>query len=120
MIEATLPGRKPTACRPYAISFEICSHCRQLVGCQTPNFFSRIAGRSPRVSTARKKLLAIVSATVSTAGPAIYSLPPSLIGPAPDAGFAGLFPTQAGILAPSLLLFPAPFAPRACFLCAQV
>src|SRR3954471_5157837 len=101
------------------MSFEICSHCRQLVGCQTPNFFSRIAGRSPRVSTASKKLLAIVSATVSTAGPAICSFPPSWSA-ALDAGFAGLFPTQAGILPPSLLLFPAPFAPRSCFLCAQV
>src|ERR1700733_4546366 len=119
MIGATSPGRKPVACRAYAISFETCNHCRQLVGCQTPNFFSRIAGRSPRVSTARKKLLAIVSATVSTAGPAIYSFPPSG-RPAPDAGFAGLFPTQADILAPRLLLFPAPFTPRACFLCTQV
>jgi hypothetical protein len=53
------------------MSFEICSHCRHPVGCQTPNFFSRIAGRSPRVSTASKKLLAIVSATVNTAGLAI-------------------------------------------------
>ena len=76
MIEATSPGRKPIACRPKAISFEICSHCRQLVGCQMPNFFSRIAGLSPRVSAARRKLLAIVSATVSTAGPAM--LVPSL------------------------------------------
>src|ERR1700760_2822031 len=102
------------------MSLEIVSHSRQVVGCQTPNFFSRIAGLSPRVSTASRKLPAIVSATVSTAGPAIYSFPPSLIGPAPDAGFAGLLPTQGCILAPSLLLFPAPFAPRACFLCAQV
>src|ERR1700710_630745 len=84
-----------------------------------PNFFSRVAGRPPRVSTASRNLPAIVSATVSTAGPAIYSFPPSG-RPAPDAGFAGLFPTQTRILAPSLLLFPAPFAPRACFLCAQI
>jgi hypothetical protein len=42
-----------------------------------PNFFSRIAGLSPRVSTAHTKLLAIVSATVSTAGPAI-PFPPRL------------------------------------------
>jgi hypothetical protein len=42
-----------------------------------PNFFSRIAGLSPRVSAARKKLFAIVSATVSTAGRAmrVSSLP---------------------------------------------
>jgi len=31
------------------MSFEICSHSRQLVGCQMPNVFSRIAGLSPRV-----------------------------------------------------------------------
>ena len=61
------------------MSFDICSHCRQLVGCQMPNFFSRIAGRSPRVSTASRKLFAIVSATVSTAGPAMLVL--SLSGP---------------------------------------
>jgi hypothetical protein len=43
-----------------------------------PNFFSRIAGLSPRLSAARKKLLAIVSATVSTAGRAmrVSLLPP--------------------------------------------
>ncbi len=80
MIEATSPGRNPTACSPWAISFDICSHCRQLVGCQTPNFFSRIAGRSPRVSTASRKLLAIVSATVSIAGLAMQV--PSLTSPA--------------------------------------
>jgi hypothetical protein len=85
MIEATSPGRKPTACSPWAISFDICSHCRQLVGCQTPYFFSRIAGRSPRVSTASRKLLAIVSATVSTAGLAMQV--PSLTSPDSDAGF---------------------------------
>src|SRR6266480_3351201 len=59
------------------MSLEICSHCRQLVGCQMPNFFSRIAGLSPRVSTASRKLFAIVSATVSTAGLAM------LVPPAP-------------------------------------
>jgi hypothetical protein len=53
------------------MSLEICSHCRQLVGCQMPNFFSRIAGLSPRFSAASTKLRAIVSATVSTAGPAM-------------------------------------------------
>ena len=37
------------------MSLEISSHCRQLVGCQTPNFFSRIAGLSPRFSTASQK-----------------------------------------------------------------
>ncbi len=55
------------------MSLEICSHSRQLVGCQMPNFFSRIAGRSPRVSTDFRKLFAIVSATVSTAGLAMLS-----------------------------------------------
>jgi hypothetical protein len=59
------------------MSLEICSHSRQLVGCQMPNFFSRIAGLSPRVSTDFRKLLAIVSATVSTAGLAMR-LPPSV------------------------------------------
>src|SRR5438270_7398645 len=73
MIEATSPGRKPLACRPNAMSLEICSHSCQLVGCQMPNFFSRIAARSPRVSTDFRKLLAIVSATVSTAGLAMLS-----------------------------------------------
>jgi hypothetical protein len=55
------------------MSLEICSHCRQLVGCQMPNFFSRIAGLSPRVSTPSRKLFAIVSATVSTAGLAMLA-----------------------------------------------
>ena len=55
------------------MSLEICSHSRQLVGCQMPNFFSRIAGLSPRVSTDFRKLFAIVSATVSTAGLAMLS-----------------------------------------------
>src|SRR5213080_4022375 len=57
------------------MSLEISSHCRQLVGCQMPNFFSRIAGLSPRVSAASRRLFAIVSATVSTAGLAISFLP---------------------------------------------
>src|SRR3954469_13058236 len=118
MIETTSPGRKPLACRPNAMSFEICSHCRQLVGCQMPNFFSRIAGRSPRISTARKKLLAIVSATVSTAGLAICLFPPLRSSRrVPSRSMPGL---PGAILTPSFLLFPAPFAPRACFLCAQV
>src|SRR4030081_3675827 len=100
------------------MSLEICCHCRQLVGCQTPNFFSRIAGRSPRVSTASKKLFAIVSATVSTAGLAIAcSLTRGRWCRMPGRSMPGL---SDAILAPSLLLFPAPFAPRACFLCAQV
>src|ERR1051325_5110059 len=94
----------------------MCSHCRQLVGCQMPNFFSRIAGRSPRVCTASTKLLAIVSATVSTAGPAmVCSL--LLVVPLPDRSAPGL---AGADLTPGFLLFPAPFAPRACFLCAQV
>ena len=32
------------------MSLEISSHWRQLVACQTPHFFSRIAGLSPRFS----------------------------------------------------------------------
>src|ERR1700733_11664526 len=117
MIEATSPGRKPVACRAYAISFETCNHCRQLVGCQTPNFFSRIAGRSPRVCTASKKLFAIVSATVSTAGLAIACFLSWSVVPGARSFDAW---SSHPILAPGLLLFPAPFAPRACFLCAQV
>src|SRR3954453_12821897 len=73
MIEATSPGREPLACRPKGLSLDIGSHSRQLVGCQLPNFFSRIAGLSPRVSTDFKKLFTIVSATVSTAGLAMLS-----------------------------------------------
>src|SRR6267154_55478 len=120
MIEATSPGRKPTACSPWAISFDICNHCRQLVGCQTPNFFSRIAGRSPRVSSASRKLFAMVSATVSTAGLAMPV--PSLTSPASDAGFDSQspFPKQNPHLTPRFLLFPAPFAARACFLGAEI
>src|SRR5258708_22032631 len=102
------------------MSLEICSHCRQLVGCQMPNFFSRIAGLSPRVSTASRKLFAIVSATVSTAGLAM------LISPSPsaaaDAGFDSpvFFPRQDLHLTPRFLLFPAPFAPGARFLGAEI
>jgi hypothetical protein len=54
-----------------------------------PNFFSRIAGLSPRVSTARRKLLAIVSATVSTAGRAM--LVSSLSSPPAACLDGGLF-----------------------------
>jgi len=43
------------------MSLEISSHWRQLVACQTPNFFSRIAGLSPRFSAATRKLLDRVS-----------------------------------------------------------
>src|SRR3984893_17411543 len=79
-----------------------------------PNVFSRIAGRSPRVAAASRKLFAMVSATVSTAGPAMLVLslssPPRL-----PALTAGLFPRQPPYSTPSLLLFPAPFAPRAGF-----
>src|SRR5512141_96633 len=117
MMEATSPAPNPVACSPKAISFEICSHCRQLVGCQIPNFFSRIAGFSPRVSAARRKLLAIVSATVSTAGPAM--LVPSLSSPASDAGWP-VFSEAAAYSTPSFLLFPAPFAPGARFLGAEI
>src|SRR5712691_5187867 len=120
MIEATSPGRNPTACSPWAISFDICSHCRQLVGCQTPNFFSRIAGLSARVSAASRKLFAIVSATVSTAGLAML-VPPSPSA-ASDAGFDNpvFFPKRDLHLTPRFLLFPAPFAPGARFLGAKV
>src|SRR6266403_1967537 len=102
------------------MSLEICSHCRQLVGCQMPNFFSRTAGLSPRVSTASRKLFAIVSATVSTAGLAM------LVSPSPsaaaDAGFDRpvFFPKQDLHLTPRFLLFPAPFAPGARFLGAEI
>src|ERR1700686_1605879 len=120
MIEATSPGRKPVACSPPAMSLEICSHCRQLVGCQTPNFFSRIAGLSPRVSTASIKLFAIVTATVSTAGLAM------LVSPSPsarsDAGFDSRSFSRSGTLhlTPRFLLFPAPFAAGAGFLGAEI
>src|SRR5258706_594265 len=85
-----------------------------------PNFFSRIAGLSPRVSTASRKLFAIVSATVSTAGLAM------LVSPSPSAaaddGFDRpvFFPKQNLHLTPRFLLFPAPFAPGARFLGAKV
>src|SRR5258708_21554511 len=71
------------------MSLDICSHCRQLVGCQMPNFFSRIAGRSPRVSADSRKLFAIVSATVSTASLAMLVL--SLSRPHVKPAWAGLF-----------------------------
>src|SRR6266851_9660664 len=124
MIEATSPGRKPMACNPYAMSLEICSHSRQLVGCQMPNFFSRIAGLSPRVSAASRKLFAIVSATVSTAGLAM------LVSPSPDPPGRRLEPVFSrkqnpesnakSLLAPCFLLFPAPLTPRAFFLGAEI
>src|SRR5438105_1826067 len=107
------------------MSLEICSHSRQLVGCQMPNFFSRIAGRSPRVSTASRKLFAIVSATVSTAGLAMLA-PPSP-RPLSDAGlwWPVLSETETifnanSFSAPSFLLFPAPLAARAGFLGAKI
>src|ERR1700754_2364989 len=90
-----------------------------------PNFFSRIAGRSPRISAASRKLFAIVSATVSTAGLAMPA-PPS---PGPlrtPALTASLFPEAAPALnaksfsTPSFLLLPAPIAPRARFLGAEI
>src|SRR5271167_719023 len=121
MMEATSPRRKPTASSAYAISLEICSHSRQLVGCQIPNFFSRIAGLSPRVWTASKKLFAIVSATVSTADPA---MPGSLLclarfgAPALTTGL--IFCRSGAYLTPRFLLFPAPFTPRAGFLGAEI
>src|ERR1051326_4444522 len=99
------------------MSFEIASHSRQDVGCQMPNFFSRIAALSPRVSTASKKLFAIVSATVSTAGPAMPN--PSLM--CLVCQLEPVFLSEAAaILAPRLLLFPAPFAARPGFLGAKV
>src|SRR5690349_9975610 len=118
------------------MSLDIWSHCRQLVGCQMPNFFSRIAGRSPRASTDFRKLLAIVSATVSTAGLAMLAssvarplrLPP-VGGLAAEAGWnlasthsqsqvlpLAKFLLKSGPSAPGFLLFPAPFAARALFL----
>src|SRR5712672_547034 len=102
------------------MSLEIGSHCRQLVGCQMPNFFSRIAGPSPRVSTASRRLFAIVSATVSTAGLAMLISPsPSAVA---DASFDSpvFFPRRDMHLTPRFLLFPAPFAPGARFLGAKI
>src|SRR5690349_16843349 len=94
------------------MSFEISSHCRQLVGCQMPNFFSRIAARSPRVLTASTKVLAIVSATVRTACSGIRV--PSSPDPLPTVGLGPAFSAKrASHLTPRLLLFPAPFAARA-------
>src|SRR6185369_16868719 len=82
-----------------------------------PNFFSRIAVRSPRVSTASRKLFAIVSATVGTAGLAM-PVPFLVVDCAGARSFDAWLP--GADLTPGFLLFPAPFAPRACFLCAQV
>src|ERR1700761_5668969 len=98
------------------MSFEIVSHSRQVVGCQMPNFFSRMAALSPRVSTASTKLFAIVSATVSTAGPAM--LPPwsHVVCQLEPVFLFGV----AAYLTPRFLLFPAPFAARAGFLGAKV
>src|SRR4029077_620923 len=119
MMEATSPGRKPIACNAYAMSLEICSHCRQLVGCQMPNFFSRIAGLSPRVSTASRTLFAIVSATVGTAGLAML-VPPSPPA-ASNAGFDSRSFAEADLhLTPRFLLFSAAFDPRARFLGAEI
>src|ERR1700694_503717 len=107
------------------MSLEICSHCRQLVGCQMPNVFSRIAGLSPRVSTASRKLFAIVLATVSTAGLAMSF--PSAFRPASDAGFCQSYCYEAepvfsanSLSTPRFLLLPAPLAPRALFLGAEI
>src|ERR1700759_2097126 len=96
------------------MSLEIASHSRQLVGCQMPNFFSRIAGRSPRVWTASRKPSAIVSAPVSAAGAAMPV-------PSPHVWFASLSRSCCSRhLTPRFLLFPAPFAARAGFLGAKV
>src|SRR5580765_6540725 len=107
------------------MSFDVSSHCRQLVGCQMPNFFSRIAGLSPRFSTASTKLLAIVSATVSTAAPAMPA--PPLVRPHPACRLEPiLMPREAAesnvksFLTPRFLLLPASLAPRARFLGAEV
>src|SRR5882724_2210924 len=156
------------------MSLDICSHCRQLVGCQIPNFFSRIAGRSPRVAAANRKLFAIVSATVSTAGLAMLvspslarfrcrlwqpvffetgaefssnslltlrSSPPNRRSHMLNARTGSartcsaktfnaktcnskIFNAKSSLppktLAPRLLLFPAPFAPRTLFLGAEI
>src|SRR6202042_3420525 len=83
------------------------------------NRFSRIAGLSPRVSAASRKLLAMVSATVSTAGPAM-SVPPSSRPPRIPALTAGLVFEAEPYSTPSFLLFPAPFAARAGFLGAEI
>src|ERR1700751_4146827 len=98
------------------MSLEISSHSRQLVGCQMPNFFSRIAGTSPRVSTASTKLLAIVPATVSNADPAMP------IPPLRPTGFYIRFFIREAVryLTPRFLLFPAPFAARTGLLGAKV
>src|SRR5882757_1937812 len=106
------------------MSFEICSHSRQLVGCQMPNFFSRIAGLSPRVATACRKLLAIVSATVSTAGPA---MPVSLLLVRPGCRLEPVCvprqrvkSTLKSLSAPCFLLFPASLPPRTLLLGAEI
>src|ERR1700755_216257 len=98
------------------MSLAIASHSRHVVGCQMPNFFSRIAVLSPRVSTESRKLFAIVSATVSTAGaamlPSLLTCPACLVCQLEPV----LLSEAVAILAPRLLLFPAPFAARAGFL----
>src|SRR3982074_2698473 len=90
-----------------------------------PNVFSRIPGLSPRVSTASRKLFAIVSATVSTAGLAMSF--PSAFRPASDAGFCQSYCYEAepvfsanSLSTPRFLLLPAPLAPRAFFLGAEI
>src|SRR4051794_12322933 len=102
-----------------------------------PNLFSRIAGASPRVSAARKKLFAIVSPPVSTAGPAmrVPSLSPALPLPPCRRFFLAVrlmhltssrpltpnLPSTPILgLPPSLLLLPAPLASRALLLGAKV
>src|SRR3984893_10844877 len=90
-----------------------------------PNVFSRVPGLSPRVSTASRKLFAIVSATVSTAGLAMSF--PSAFRPASDAGFCQSYCYEAepvfsanSLSTPRFLLLPAPLAPRALFLGAEI
>src|SRR5579883_2545755 len=99
---------------------EISRHSRQLVGCQMPNLFSRIAGASPRVSTASTKLPAIVSATVSTAVPAM-PVPPACCRPGCRLFLPSLLDGEAApYLTPRFLPFPPPFAARAGFLGAEI
>src|SRR5436305_7043844 len=91
---------------------EIPSHSRQLVGCQIPNLFSRIAGLLPRVCTASRKLLATVSATVSTAGWAMLA-PSSIASHSAARWPRSILQNLKPYLTPSFLLFPAPLTARA-------